>query len=104
MKNKQYKIAYLSTFYQDLLEITLYISKVLDNPEAAEKLVDKIEEEILKRSNYPLSFMAWPTLKEHEHTYYHIHIKNYYVFYVVIGEIMEVRRVIYDKRNIEDLL
>lgn len=104
MVNKKYKINYLSTFYQDLLEITLYISEVLMNPEAADKLVDKIEAAILERSYYPLSFGKYNSKRQHKHTYYRIHVNNYFVFYVVINDAMEVRRVIYDKRDIENFL
>ena len=35
---------------------------------------------------------------------YRINIRNYSVFYVVIGDTMEVRRFVYGKRNLPDII
>ncbi|MCM1488697.1 MAG: type II toxin-antitoxin system RelE/ParE family toxin, partial [Firmicutes bacterium] len=35
---------------------------------------------------------------------YRIYVGNYTVFYVVIGDVMEVRRFIYSRRNFDRLL
>ncbi|EPI49529.1 hypothetical protein HMPREF1576_01431 [Gardnerella pickettii JCP7719] len=39
-----------------------------------------------------------------EHPYYRINVRNFSVFYVVIDDTMEVRRLLYSKRNIDVLL
>lgn len=39
-----------------------------------------------------------------EHHYYRISVRNFSVFYVVIDDTMEVRRLLYSKRNIDALL
>lgn len=36
--------------------------------------------------------------------YYRINVRNFSVFYVVIDDTMEVRRLLYSKRNIDELL
>lgn len=38
MQNKQFTLRYLPLFHQDLLKTALYITDILGNPDAAEKL------------------------------------------------------------------
>ena len=80
MENKSYQLRYLPIFETDLLSTVNYITNVLKNEDAAHRLVDDIESAILKRREYP---------------YYRIYVRNYVVYYVVIGNVMEVRRLIY---------
>ena len=54
--NKDYEIHYLPLFQDDLMKTVYYISNILENPDAALKLVDDVEKVILKRSQNPLSF------------------------------------------------
>ncbi len=102
--NKSYQLRYLPLFEDDLIDITNYISKVLNNTEAALKLVDDVEKAIIKRKDNPLSFEPYLSSKKRENTYYRIYVRNYVIFYVVIDDVMEVRRIIYSKRDRESLL
>lgn len=52
----------------------------------------------------PESFAPYPSTRERELPYYPIYIRNFTVFYVVIGDTMEVRRILYSHRNITDIL
>ena len=104
MSMKKYKLSFLPLFEADLIEITDYISNNLNNPEVALRLVDDIEIEINRRLEIPLAFAPYPTSKNRPYPYYRINIRNFSVFYVVIGDTMEVRRVLYAKRNIDNLL
>ena len=101
---KNYKLRYLPLFERDLSEAAVYISDVLNNPQAAEKLVDEVERAILERQKMPLSFEPYRSAKPREHDYYRIYVGNYTVFYVVIGDVIEVRRFIYSARDIERLI
>ena len=56
MQNKQFTLRYLPLFHQDLLKTALYITDVLGNPDAAEKLIDDVEKAILERLKYPSFF------------------------------------------------
>lgn len=49
MKTGRFKLRYLPLFEQDLLQSVDYISHVLNNPQAAEKLIDDVEAAIVKR-------------------------------------------------------
>ena len=69
-----------------------YIDQVLDNPTAAQKLVDDTEKAILERLNFAESFEPYPSTKQREYPYYRIYVHNCTVFYVVIDGVMEVLR------------
>ena len=101
---KKYNIKYLPSFYRDLDAITDYIKYELQNEVAANRLVDEIENEIIKRLQNPESFEKFRTRRKRLNTYYRIYVKNYTTFYVVKDNTMEVRRIIYFKRNFEKLI
>ncbi len=90
---KNYKLRYLPIAVEDLNNIIDYINNVLQNPIAAENTLNKIETAILKRLEMCESFPVWHSTKERLYPYRRINIGNYTVWYVVIDEIMEVRRI-----------
>lgn len=104
MKKQTYKLTFLPLFEDDLLEITNYITNTLQNPSAAHRLVDDVELAIIKRLEMPLSYAPYQSSKLRKHPYYRINVRNFSVFYVVIDDTMEVRRLLYSKRNIDELL
>ena len=101
--NKIYKLRYLSLFYSDLEQAVMYISNVLQNPQSAIKLINDTEKAIQERLKFPLSFEPYHSVHQRKYPYYRIQVGNYYVFYVVIDDIMEVRRFIYSRRNIDGM-
>ena len=46
----------------------------------------------------------YPSKRDREHTYYAIPVKNYFVFYVVIGTVMEVRALVYNRRDLSKII
>ena len=104
MSKSTYKLTFLPLFKEDLLETVDYITNTLQNPKAAHRLVDDIESAIDKRLESPLLFAPYQSLTTREHPYYRISVRNFSVFYVVLGDTMEVRRLLYSKRNIDALL
>jgi hypothetical protein len=68
------------------------------------KLVDKVEKAILERLNYPLSFEPFNSIKKRVNPYYRIYVDNFTVYYVVIENVMEVRRILYSKRNATQII
>lgn len=103
MKNEKYKLRYLPLFEQDLIQTVSYITNVLKNTDAAEKLVNDIEDAIQERLEYPLAFEPFPS-KKRDYPYYRIYIRNYVIYYVVIGDVMEVRRFLYGARDTNQYL
>ena len=104
MNKRSYKLTFLPLFEEDLLKVTDYITNTLQNPSSAHRLVDDIELTIVKRLEMPLSFSPYHSSKIRNHPYYRINVRNFSIFYVVIGNTMEVRRLLYAKKNIDELL
>lgn len=103
MKNK-YNIRYSPLFYEDLNKIILYIKNELNNIEAANNLLKEIENSILARINFPTAYEPYISLKARKSIYYRIYVKNYIIFYVVIDDVIEVRRILYSKRDFKKYL
>ena len=104
MQKKTYRLRFLPLFAEDLLEITTYITSNLQNPEAANRLVNEIEDAIDKRLENPLIFAPYNSKKPRINPYYRIYVKNYTIFYVVIDDTMEVRRILYSKRDFDNII
>ena len=68
---------------------------------AAYNLLKKVEKEIKNRLKNPLGYEKF--ISNAGNAYYRIYVNNYIVFYTVSEDIMEVRRIIYSKRNLNDL-
>ena len=99
MAEKYYKLRILPLFEDDLNEIVDYISIHLQNPIAAENFVDAVETAIYERLSCAEAFEPYHSGRERRYPYYRIQVKNYTIFYVVIGDTMEVRRIIYSRRD-----
>ncbi len=102
MSKKHYELRFLPLFEEDLNGIVDYITCRLKNPSAAETLINTVEKAILERLPFAESFAPYPSIKEHQYPYYRIQVKNFMVFYVVIENVMEVRRILYGKRNLTE--
>lgn len=94
------KIRYTQRFQDDLMKAVDSISFTLENPTAADKLVDDTEKAILERAACAESFEPFPSTRRREYPYYRIYVHNYTVFYVVIDGVMECRRFLYSARNL----
>jgi len=102
--DKEYKLKYLPTFEVDMAKVRDYIAIDLANPRAALRLIEDTEEAIQKRLSNPEGFKPYNSVHDRKQPYYRINIRNYSVFYVVIENVMEVRRFIYAKRDIPDII
>lgn len=98
----RFEVRYSPTFYNDFERIILYIKYELKNVIAANNLLNKVEKEINHRLENPLGYEKYKT--KAGNIYYRIYIKNYIIFYTVSDNTMVVRRMIYKKRNLEELL
>ena len=87
MNEKHYDLRFLPLFEDDLNEIVDYITYRLRNPAAAERLVDDVEAAILERLPCAESFEPFHSARERQYPYYRIQVRNFTVFYVVIGNI-----------------
>jgi len=104
VQDKVYKIKYLPRFEKDLEEITDYITFELYSTDSAINLVNRIEKAILERQSCPLSFEPFQSTRKRKHPYYRIYVNNFTVYYVIINDVMEVRRVLYKGRNVHKII
>lgn len=109
MADTEYRLRYLPLFYEDLERTVIYISQELGNPQAANDLIDAVDQAVLERLPIAESFEPYHSLKERIYPYYRIYVKNFVIFYVVIadeseGKVMEVRRLLYNKRDRDRIL
>ena len=58
-----------------------------------------MESAIHERLNCPDSFEPYHSVKERRYPYYRIQVRHFTIFYVVIEDVMEVRRVLYSRRD-----
>jgi plasmid stabilization system protein ParE len=99
-----FTLRYLPLFERDMAETLDYITYRLGSPQAAQRLLDDTEDAILKRLENPLGVSPHESTRNREHPYYAIRIRNFVLFYVVLDNCMEVRRFIYNRRDIPRLL
>lgn len=66
---KNYKLRYLKLFEDDLYEAVSYITDVLNNPQAAERLIEETENAILERLKMPLAFEPYRSSKSRKNIY-----------------------------------
>lgn len=99
MLGDKFSIRYTPKFLEDLNEIVDYITYKLHNPDSVMNLVKRIEDAILGRQNCPLAFEPFQSSRKHRYSYYRIYVDNFTIYYVVIDNIMEVRRIFYSGRD-----
>ncbi|MBO5088306.1 MAG: type II toxin-antitoxin system RelE/ParE family toxin [Lachnospiraceae bacterium] len=109
MADMAYVIRYLPKFYEDLENVATYIAETLNNPQAANNLLDRVESAILERQPNAESFEPYYSVKERRYPYYRIYVKNYVVYYVVIndeqlGKVMEIRRFLHNRQSREQII
>ena len=104
MVEAKYSLRYIPRFEADLNEIVDYLVFKLHNPDAAVKLINKVENSITERLNCPLSFEPFQSNRKRKNPYYRIYVDNFTVFYVVIDNVMEVRRILYKGRDTANLI
>lgn len=105
MLERKYKLVFLPLAEEDLTGIVLYISHQLQNPSSAMHIMNRIWDAIIERSTAPESFQKFESAKNRSDTYYRINVgKSFSIFYVVKGQTMEVRRILYSARDIDSLL
>ncbi len=93
----KYRVEYLPIAYDDLEEIFHYIAD--DDPSAAVFLLNDIDLAILHLEEFPHMGMHPRNRRLANKGYRILIVNDYLVFYVVAGEVVEIRRIISGKRN-----
>lgn len=104
MENNEYEIKYSSTFINQFNNILKYFMYKLKNKIVAENFYNEVIREIEIRSENPENYEKYIGTRKRKYPYYRIYVKNYTVFYIVKENVMEVRRIIYSKRNFDKII
>ena len=104
MAKNKYTIKYTEIFIKQFNNILKYFIYKLQNKIAAENFYEEVIKKIEKRSENPESFEKYNSRRERKNTYYKINVKNYTIFYVVKNNTMEIRRILYSRRNFDNLI
>jgi len=101
-----YQLEFLPIAKKDLTEIVKYISQDLNNPIAAERLADEMNEAADRLTDFPYINSIHQTLKPLMHEYRKQIVKNYIMFYWIDEEkkCITIARVIYARRDYGNML
>ena len=97
-----YKIKIFPTARQDLKEVIGYLNTL--SPDAALEYYDLLVEEITSLSKLPERCPKPRDLALAAKGYRYLIVKNYLLFYVVVGDTVQIRRILYARRDYRSLL
>lgn len=97
-----YNIKIFPTAKQDLKEVIGYLNTL--SPETALKYYDLLVHEISSLSNMPERCPKPKDLALAAKDYRYLMVKNYLVFYVIVGDTVQIRRILYARRDYASLL
>ena len=98
----KYSVEYLPIAINDLEDIFNYIAE--DDPSSASAFLNEIDVAILHLEEFPEMGLIPKVRRLMNKGYRMLIINEYLVFYVLIGNIVEIRRIISSKRNYVSLL
>ena len=99
---EHYKIKIYTAARQDLCDIVAYLNTL--SQETAEKYYDQLIREIADLAQFPERHPHPRDLALKAKGYRYLLVKNYYVFYIVKGETVQIRRILYARRDYGSLL
>ena len=97
-----YKVKIYPAAKQDLLEIIDYLNTL--SREAALRYYDLLTEEIASLATMPERYPRPKDLALAAKGYRYLAVKNYLVFFVVSGDTVQIRRILYGHRDYLSLL
>ena len=99
---ENYKIKIFPRAKQDMEEVIAYLNTL--SPDVALKYYDLLVEEIAGLSQMPERCPRPKDLALAARGYRYLIVKNYLVFYVIAGDTVQIRRILYARRNYKGLL
>ena len=99
---ENYKIKIFPRAKQDMEEVIDYLNTL--SPDVALKYYDLLVEEIAGLSQMPERCPRPKDFALAARGYRYLIVKNYLVFYVIAGDTVQIRRILYARRNYKGLL
>ena len=97
-----YKIKIFPTAKRDMEDVISYLNTL--SPDAALRYYDLLVDEIASLAKMPERCPRPKDLALAAKGYRYLLVKNYLVFYVVVGDTVQIRRILYARRNYQALL
>lgn len=97
-----YEIKIYPAAKQDLLDIIDYLNTIA--PDAALRYYDQLTEQIASLAQMPERCLHPKDLALAAKGYRYLIVQNYLVFYIVSGRTVQIRRILYGKRDYRTLL
>ncbi|MBR0313141.1 MAG: type II toxin-antitoxin system RelE/ParE family toxin [Oscillospiraceae bacterium] len=94
-----HKIVYLPIAEDDILAAVEYIAYKLDNPSAAEALLDELDKTVERVARFPYSSELYRTDRPMRKEIRMVSVKNYVLYYAVTEETVEMQRLIHRRRD-----
>ena len=94
-----HKIVYLPIAEDDILAAVEYIAYKLDNPSAAEALLDELDKTVERVARFPYSSELYRTDRPMRKEIRMVSVKNYVLYYAVAEETVEIQRLIHRRRD-----
>lgn len=99
---ERYKVKIYPSAQRDLRDIVDYLNTL--SPSAALRYYDKLTEEIASLSTMPERCPRLRDLALAAKGYRYLIVENYLIFYVVSGGTVQIRRILYGRRDYRALL
>ena len=99
---EQYEIRIFPTAQQDLLDVIDYLNTL--SKDAALDYYDRLVSEIESLSMMPERCPRPRDLALAAKGYRYLLVGNYLVFYVIVGKVVQIRRILYARRDYRQLL
>ena len=99
---EKYELKIFPSAEQDLKDITDYLNEL--SPEAALKMYDEIVDSIASLERMPMRCPLSKNTVLRAKEYRMLMVNNYVVFYIVSGNIVQIRRILYGRRRYEFLV
>ena len=99
---EKYNVILYPAAERDLHDIICYLNTL--SPETAILYYDLLVERIESLSQMPMRFPMPKNIVLAAKGYRCLIVKNYIVFYVISGTTVQIRRILFNRRNYEELL
>jgi addiction module RelE/StbE family toxin len=98
----QYRVKILTKAQEDLDEIVDYLNTL--SPKVAFRYYDLLVEKINSLSDMPKRCPLARDTQLRLRGYRYLVVENYLVFFVIIGDVVQIRRILFGRRQYESLL
>lgn len=99
-----FQVKYLPLAEKDLTEIIEYFINENSSGKVANNFLDQLDQSLNRLKCFPHLGCVYDSNFKLEHEYRMIRVKRYLVIYLIKDDLIEIQRIIYEKRSVRDLL